>query len=52
LRFGTAVPAHGSSEMPIWGSVLGTSPIHGTDAVKVQQRIVGLTDFVETLQVK
>jgi mono/diheme cytochrome c family protein len=52
LRFGTAVPAHGSSEMPVWGSVLGTSPIHGTDPAKVQLRIGALTDYVETLQVK
>jgi len=52
LRFGTATPAHGSSEMPVWGRVLGTSPIHGTDDAKVQQRIVGLNEFLETLQVK
>ncbi len=52
LRSGTSTPAHGTRDMPIWGSVLGTSPIHGTDQVKVQQRIVGLTTYIESLQVK
>lgn len=52
LRFGTPAPAHGTADMPIWGTVLGTSAIHGTDLVKVQQRISKLTDFIESLQVR
>jgi|SRR5579883_88204 mono/diheme cytochrome c family protein len=52
LRFGSPAPAHGSSEMPVWGNVLGTSPIHGTDGVKIQQRILALSQYLESLQVK
>jgi len=52
LRFGVKTPAHGSREMPVWGSVLGTSPIHGTDPIKVQQRILALTNYLESLQEK
>ena len=52
LRFGSPTPAHGSSEMPVWGGVLGTSPIHGTEPVKVQQRILGLINYMQTLQAK
>lgn len=52
LRFGIATSAHGSSEMPVWGKVLGTSPIHGTDDVKIQQRILALSKYLESLQAK
>lgn len=52
LRSGASTPAHGTSEMPIWGRVLGTSPVHGTDQVKVQQRILALSTYIESLQVK
>lgn len=52
LRSGVSMPAHGSSEMPVWGKVLGTSAVHGTDQAKVQQRILALSDYLESLQVK
>jgi mono/diheme cytochrome c family protein len=52
LRFGTSVPAHGTSDMPIWGRILGTSSIHGTDATMVQLRIHNLTEYIESLQSK
>jgi mono/diheme cytochrome c family protein len=52
LRFGTHTPAHGTSDMPVWGRVLGTSPIHGTETAKVQLRILNLTNYIESLQVK
>jgi len=52
VRFGAPTPAHGSSDMPVWGSVLATSPVHGTDPVKVQQRILALSQYVESLQAK
>lgn len=52
LRFGVPTPAHGSSEMPVWGTVLATSPALGTDPVKVQQRILALSNYVESLQAK
>ena len=52
LRFGAPTPAHGSSDMPVWGSVLATSPSLGSDPVKVQQRILALSNYVEYLQAK
>ncbi|MBZ5702459.1 MAG: c-type cytochrome [Acidobacteriia bacterium] len=54
LRFGTEkpAPAHGTLEMPIWGRLLATSPVHGTNAAMVQLRIRNLTEYIETLQVK
>src|SRR5512137_76180 len=52
LRSGTSVAAHGTSDMPIWGRVLGTSSTQGTDATQVQLRIANLTKYVESLQAK
>ncbi|MBZ5526495.1 MAG: cytochrome c [Acidobacteriia bacterium] len=52
LRFGTPVPAHGTSDMPIWGRVLGTSSATGTDGAEMHLRIHNLTEYIESLQVK
>jgi mono/diheme cytochrome c family protein len=52
LRSGTSVPAHGTSDMPIWGRVLGTSSTRGTDSMMVQLRIHNLTAYIESLQSK
>jgi mono/diheme cytochrome c family protein len=52
LRFGTPVPAHGTSDMPIWGRVLGTSSAQGTNAAERHLRIHNLTEYIESLQVK
>lgn len=52
LRFGTETPAHGTSDMPVWGRVLGTSPVHGTQSAQVQLRIHNLTNYIESLQAK
>lgn len=52
LRSGTSIPAHGSSDMPIWGHVLGTSSVHGTNAAELQLRIHNLTEYIESLQSK
>jgi mono/diheme cytochrome c family protein len=43
-------PAHGSKDMPIWGSVF-QSLSHG-DQGQVQLRISNLTKYIESLQVK
>jgi len=43
-------PAHGSKEMPIWGSVF-QSISHG-DQGQVQLRISNLTKYIESLQAK
>lgn len=47
LRHGVAVPAHGSSDMPIWGRTLRA--LTGSDEAATR-RIADLTDFVRTLQ--
>jgi len=44
------VPAHGSKEMPIWGSLF--QAISGGHESEVQQRIVNLDRYIETLQAK
>jgi mono/diheme cytochrome c family protein len=45
-----SVPAHGSKEMPVWGSLFWKmSSGHESE---VQQRVTNLTQYVETLQAK
>jgi mono/diheme cytochrome c family protein len=48
LEFGVNVPAHGSTDMPTWGS---TFRVMGDEAT-VRQRVTALTRYVETLQAK
>jgi mono/diheme cytochrome c family protein len=50
IRGDSAISAHGSKEMPVWGELfMGIS--HGHDS-EVQQRITNLTKYVESLQTK
>ena len=45
-----SVPAHGSKEMPVWGSLFWKmSSGHESE---VQQRVTNLTQYIETLQAK
>ncbi len=44
------MPAHGSSEMPIWGKVFWS--ISGGHKGEVQQRVANLTKYLESMQVK
>ncbi len=48
LEFGVSVPAHGSTDMPTWGS---TFRVMGDEAT-VKQRVTALTRYLETIQVK
>jgi mono/diheme cytochrome c family protein len=48
LEFGVNVPAHGSTDMPTWGS---TFRVMGDEAT-VRQRVTALTRYLETLQAK
>ena len=51
LQFGVDNPAHGSSQMPVWGDLMGT--IHGTGpdgSIVVHQRIVNLTNYLKKIQ--
>jgi mono/diheme cytochrome c family protein len=50
IRNESAVPAHGSREMPVWGALFwSVSSGHETE---VQQRVVNLTKYIESLQAK
>jgi mono/diheme cytochrome c family protein len=50
IRGEANLPAHGSKEMPVWGSLFwGMS--HGHES-EVQQRTANLTRYVESLQAK
>jgi mono/diheme cytochrome c family protein len=44
------LPAHGSKEMPVWGSLFWNMS-HGHEG-EVQQREANLTKYIESLQVK
>jgi mono/diheme cytochrome c family protein len=50
LDFGTKAPAHGSNEMPVWGTLFRALDQH--DQVKVTMRIRNLVDYINTLQAK
>ncbi|MFZ0287245.1 MAG: cytochrome c [Terriglobales bacterium] len=50
IRGEANLPAHGSKEMPVWGSLFwGMS--HGHES-EVQQRVANLTHYIESLQAK
>jgi mono/diheme cytochrome c family protein len=48
LRNGVDVPAHGTAEMPIWGSTFADIKTHRV----VTMRITDLTRYLESLQAK
>lgn len=50
LRYGAKAPAHGSSEMPVWGPLFAS--VSSRDASLVTMRIANLVRYVESLQVK
>jgi mono/diheme cytochrome c family protein len=51
LRFGVENPSHGSPEMPIWGTLMGTlHPTSPDERMVVNQRIVNLTNYLKELQ--
>ncbi|MGB9465294.1 MAG: cytochrome c [Candidatus Acidiferrum sp.] len=50
LRNGAKAPAHGSSEMPVWGPLFAS--ISGRDTQVVTMRIANLVRYLESLQVK
>ena len=50
IRGETALPAHGSKEMPVWGALFWSmSSGHESE---VQQRTANLTQYIESLQAK
>ena len=50
LRFGNAVPAHGTAGMPVWGQVLANMDAVNSDLTDL--RISNLTRYLESLQRK
>jgi mono/diheme cytochrome c family protein len=46
----SALPAHGSKDMPVWGALFWN--LSGGHESEVQQRVANLTHYVESLQVK
>lgn len=48
LRFGSEVPAHGSAQMPVWGTIFGKmSRQHPQEK---DLRVANLSHYLETLQ--
>lgn len=50
LQFGTEIPAHGSTEMPVWGPILGR--MNATNSQAKDLRLGNLSRYVEIIQVK
>jgi mono/diheme cytochrome c family protein len=50
IRGESALPAHGSKDMPIWGHLFRS--MSGGHESEVQQRVANLTQYIETLQAK
>jgi len=51
LRFGVENPAHGSSEMPVWGNLLSSlHPGAQDNSSQVRLRISNLTDYLKQIQ--
>ena len=46
----SALPAHGSKEMPVWGSLFWS--MSGGHEAEVQQRVSNLNKYIESLQAK
>lgn len=50
LRNGVKAPAHGSSDMPVWGPLFAS--VSGHDDTMVNMRISNLVRYLESLQAK
>jgi mono/diheme cytochrome c family protein len=50
IRGEAAFPAHGSKDMPVWGALFWS--VSSGHEGEVQQRVVNLTKYIESLQVK
>jgi mono/diheme cytochrome c family protein len=48
LDFGAKAPAHGTNEMPVWGTLFHA--LDRNDEVKVNLRMQNLVEYVKTLQ--
>jgi mono/diheme cytochrome c family protein len=50
LAFGSAVPAHGNAQMPVWGTILGNMA-QGHPAEQ-QLRLTNLSRYIESMQAR
>ena len=50
IRGEAVTPAHGSKDMPVWGSLFWS--VSSGHEGEVQQRVVNLTKYIESLQTK
>jgi cytochrome c len=50
IRGESALPAHGSKDMPVWGALFWS--MSGGHESEVQQRTANLTQYIESLQAK
>lgn len=50
LDFGAKAPAHGTNDMPVWGTLFRA--LDQNDHVKVNLRIRNLVEYIQTLQAK
>jgi mono/diheme cytochrome c family protein len=50
MQFGSAIPAHGSQEMPIWGPILGN--MNAVNSQDKDLRLGNLSRYIEKIQVK
>jgi mono/diheme cytochrome c family protein len=50
IRGEVALPAHGSKEMPVWGTLFRS--LSGGHQSEVQQRVVNLANYIESMQAK
>jgi mono/diheme cytochrome c family protein len=50
LQFGPEIPAHGSSDMPVWGNILGS--MNRVDSHDRNLRVANLSRYLEKIQVK
>jgi mono/diheme cytochrome c family protein len=48
----TAIAAHGSSEMPVWGAVLGKERTYETPEAHVRSQLQLLTDYLASIQTR
>lgn len=49
LQNGTSVPAHGSTDMPVWGSIFAQMD-GGQQSLTRKLRIANLTEYLRTIQ--
>jgi mono/diheme cytochrome c family protein len=50
MDFGAKAPAHGTSDMPVWGQLFRA--LDSNDEMKAQMRVQNIVEYIKTLQAK